>query len=110
MSITKLYALSPCPVQCMAGSAPGVLTATSQPILSVNGQLVLTKMDTTVTPFGTCNILTAAASGVPVPCAPVLIPKTWTGTSDPETINSMKILLKTSSIMCGIGGKISITG
>jgi hypothetical protein len=40
----------------------------------------------------------------------VLIPKTWTGTSDPETINSMKILLKTSSIMCGIGGKISITG
>lgn len=110
MSITKLYALSPCTVKCVAGTAPGVVNATAQQKLFVDGRLVLTEMDTTATPMGTCNILTAAAAGVPTPCSPVLIPMTWQATSMPETINGQKIVLKTSMINCAVGGLVTVSG
>ena len=60
-------------LQCTCGSAPAKLTVTSQAQTQIGSQLAATIMDmapgANIPPFGTCSVLTAAASGTPTPCA-----------------------------------------
>lgn len=98
-------------LMCTSGVAPSVLTVTSNPIVSVNGMFVATIMDmapvANIPPFGTCNVLTAAALGVPTPCVPAPVGP-WTPGSTIQSINGLKVLTQSDSLVCGIGGKISI--
>lgn len=106
MSISKLYATGPATCKCSMGSAPAVLVPLSQQKLFVDGKLVLTEADKLTMPptFITCvNIPTPAGPG---PCAPALT--MWSGTSTPETVNGLKILLKTSTISCALGGVVTL--
>jgi hypothetical protein len=62
-------------LQCSCGSAPAKLMVDSQAQYTIEGKPTATIMDckpgTNIPPFGTCTVLTAAASGVPTPCAMV---------------------------------------
>jgi hypothetical protein len=92
-----------------AGSS--TLTVTSQQFVKAGGQLVATIMDfapgANIKPFGTCKILTAAASGVPTPCAPAVVAP-WVPGSVVQKITGLPVLLKSCKAICAIGGEISI--
>jgi len=97
---------------CAMGTAPSTLSVTSQQIVKVGGMLVATIQDcatgANLPPFGTCNTLTAAASGVPTPCA--MVPAgMWTPGSIVKKINHVPVLTQPSMLTCGIGGVITIT-
>jgi hypothetical protein len=57
--------------------------------------------------FGTCKILTAAASGVPTPCVPATVAP-WAPGSPTVMVRGMPALNSTSKCVCTIGGMISI--
>jgi len=63
-------------LQCTCGSAPAKLIVNSQTKCKMGEQLAATVMDfkpaANIPPIGTCNVLTAAALGVPQPC--VMVP------------------------------------
>lgn len=97
---------------CPLGSAPSTLSVTSQQVAKIGGMLVATIQDcvtgTNLPPFGTCQILTASAMGVPTPCA--MAPAgTWLPGSLVQRINNLPVLTDTSKLICGIGGVITIT-
>jgi hypothetical protein len=97
---------------CPVGSAPSVLRVQSQQIVKIGGMLVATIQDckpvVNLPPFGTCQTLTASASGVPTPCA--MAPAgTWMPGSLVHKINNMPVLTDASKLTCGIGGVISIS-
>lgn len=96
---------------CAAGTAPATLSVSSQQLVQINGLPVATVADcagSNIPPFGTCNVLTAAALGVPTVCA--LLPAgMWTPGSAVRTINGQAVLTSTCSLSCGVGGVISIT-
>ena len=97
---------------CPLGTAPATLTVTSQQTLKIGGMLVATIQDCSpganLPPFGTCNTLTAAAQGVPTPCA--LAPVgTWTPGSTVQKINSIPVLTQSCTLACGIGGVVTIS-
>jgi hypothetical protein len=96
---------------CPMGSAPSTLSVTSQQIAKIGGMLVATIQDcapgANLPPFGTCQILTASAMGVPTPCA--MAPAgMWVPGSIVQKINNVPVLTDASKLMCGIGGVISI--
>jgi hypothetical protein len=97
--------------QCVLGSAPAILSVTSQQIVKIGGMLVATIQDckpgANLPPFGTCQTLTASAMGVPTPCA--LAPTgTWLPGSIVQKINNQPVLTDASKLTCAIGGLISI--
>ncbi|MCP4570767.1 MAG: DUF4280 domain-containing protein [bacterium] len=97
---------------CTVGSAPAMLTVTSQQVARVGGMAIATVMDfatgANLPPFGTCQILTAAASGTPTPCA--MVPAgPWQPGSMVKKITGMTALTDASKLTCGVGGVISIT-
>ena len=98
---------------CPLGTAPSTLTVTSQQVVKIGGMLVATIQDcapgTNLPPFGTCNTLTAAAQGVPTPCALAPVGM-WTPGSAVQKINSsIPVLTQTSTLTCGIGGVVTIS-
>jgi hypothetical protein len=99
-------------LQCTCGSAPAKLMVDSQAECTIDCKPTATIMDckpgTNIPPFGTCTVLTAAASGVPTPCAMVPV-GTWLPSSTTQiTLGNKPALLSTDKLICGIPGVISI--
>lgn len=98
-------------MMCVAGTAPAPLQVTSQEFVRIDGMAVATIMDcapeVNIPSFGTCNILTAAALGVPTPCVPATMP--WVPGSVVQTINGLPVLTMPATCQCAIGGVITIT-
>lgn len=96
---------------CTMGTAPSALIV-AVPTVTGENKPAANIMDyvpiTNIPPFGTCNILTAAALGVPTPCVPA-IPAPWTPGSPTVMIRNMPALNNTCTCTCAIGGAISIT-
>ena len=98
-------------LQCVSGSAPSVLVV---PTPNVTGEVKPTAniMDsipmTNIMPFGTCTVLTAAASGVPTPCVPATAGP-WAPGSPTVMVRGQPALNNTSTCTCTIGGVITIT-
>jgi len=95
---------------CASGTAPSVLAVVAP---TVTGEVKPTAniMDsvpmTNIMPFGTCNVLTAAASGVPTPCVPATTP--WAPGSPTVMVRGQPALNNSSTCTCSIGGVISIS-
>ena len=96
---------------CAQGTAPSALIVA---VPTVTGEVKPSAniMDyvpiTNIPPFGTCNILTAAASGVPTPCVPAIVAP-WTPGSPTVMVRNFPALNNSSTCTCTIGGAISIT-
>jgi uncharacterized Zn-binding protein involved in type VI secretion len=97
-------------LQCAMGSAPSVLAVV---VPTVTGEMKPTAniMDnipmTNIMPFGTCNILTAAAAGVPTPCVPATAAP-WAPGSPTVMVRGQPALNNSSTCSCSIGGVIAI--
>lgn len=108
--MAKLVSLS-ASMTCTQGSAPSTLMV-APPLVGGETKPVANIMDyvpiTNIPPFGTCTILTSAASGVPTPCVPA-IAAPWTPGSSTVTVRGQPALNSTSKCICTIGGSISIT-
>jgi 1-acyl-sn-glycerol-3-phosphate acyltransferase len=98
-------------LQCTTGTAPSTLIVL--PKNRVNGSKVPAAniMDyvpmMNIMPFGTCNVLTAAALGVPTPCVPAVVAP-WAPGSPTVMVGKLPALTNTSKAVCTIGGAISI--
>ena len=96
---------------CAAGSAPSNLIVVDPTVLA-EGNLAANIMDnipmTNILPFGTCNILTSAAAGVPTPCVPATAAP-WSPGSPTVMLRGQPALNSTSMCNCTIGGAITIT-
>lgn len=96
---------------CLMGTAPTPLTVTSNETVRIDGLAVATVADcipmVNIMPFGTCNILTAAALGVPTPCVPAPT-GLWEPGSINQTINALPVLTFPAMVPCGIGGVIQV--
>ena len=99
-------------MMCPMGTAPMPLQVTSNETVRIDGLAIATIADcipfANIPPFGTCNILTAAAAGVPCPCVPAPV-GTWMPGSVNQTINGLPVLTMPATLPCGIGGVITIT-
>lgn len=100
-------------LQCTMGAAPTPLAVLPQN-KTVGGFVpIATVMDNkpfvNIVPFGTCKILTAAASGVPTPCIPATVAP-WSAGEPTVLIGSLgfKALKPSATLQCTIGGSISI--
>jgi hypothetical protein len=96
---------------CDMGVAPVPLSVVTNETVTINGLPVATIMDhmpdANIPPFGVCKVLTAAASGVPTPCA--MIPTApWAPGSVVQTINGLPVLTAPATLVCGVGGVITI--
>jgi hypothetical protein len=96
---------------CAAGTSPSALvvvpptvTAEKKPAANILDFVPMVN----IMPFGTCNILTAAASGVPTPCVPAPVAP-WSPGSPTVLVRGAAALNNASVCNCGIGGVISIT-
>src|SRR5206468_3667912 len=98
-------------LQCTSGSAPAALAV---PAAMVAGEVkpVANIMDsipmTNILPFGTCSVLTAAASGVPTPCLPATAGP-WAPGSPTVMVRGQPALNNSSTCTCTIGGAIAIS-
>ena len=61
-----------------------------------------------IPPVGTCNVLTAAALGVPTPCAMAPAGPWQPGSPGRVTIDNLPVLLSTDKLMCTIPGVITV--
>jgi len=99
-------------VTCVAGSAPTSLLVTSQETQTIDGLPVATIADsvglTNIPTFGTCSLLTAEADGVPCPCLPATA-GTWLTGATSQSIEDLPVLTESDTILCTIGGSITIT-
>src|SRR3954471_22493918 len=98
-------------LQCPMGSAAFGLSVVV-PIAPGETKPTANIMDsvpmTNIMPFGTCNVLTAAAAGVPTPCVPATAGP-WAPGSPTVMVRGQPALNSSSSCSCSIGGMISIT-
>jgi hypothetical protein len=98
-------------LQCVCGDAPTPLTVTSQFQVKIGNQLAATVMDhipmANIKPFGTCKVLTAAASGVPTPCVPATT-SPWMPGAIQTKIGNFAALLQSDKLICSVGGMISV--
>jgi uncharacterized protein DUF4280 len=97
-------------LQCTMGTAPSVLmvvdprvTGEVKPSANIMDNIPMTN----ILPFGTCNILTTAAAGVPTPCVPATAAP-WAPGSPTVMVRGMPALNTTSKCVCSIGGMIQI--
>lgn len=99
-------------LQCTCGSAPAKLSVTSQGQTQIENQLAATIMDmapgANIPPFGTCTVLTTAASGTPTPCALAPAGPWKPGSTSVVLIGGPQALLNTDMLICSIPGKISV--
>jgi Domain of unknown function (DUF4280) len=99
-------------LQCSCGSAPAKLAVDSQTKYTIDNQLVATindcKPGANIPPFGTCAVLTAAASGVPTPCAMIPAGPWLTGSTSQIKLGEQLALLATDKLNCGVPGVISV--
>ncbi|MFO0903641.1 MAG: DUF4280 domain-containing protein [Pirellulales bacterium] len=97
-------------MMCSSGTAPSSLivappTVTSDmPTANILDNIPITN----IPPFGTCNVLTAAASGVPTPCVPAIVAP-WAPGSPTVMVRKSPALNNTSQCVCCIGGTITFT-
>src|SRR5262245_4635618 len=95
---------------CVQGTAPSNLIV---PVPTVAGEvkpaanIMDNKPIVNIPPFGTCNILTSAASGVPTPGFPA-IAAPWPPGNPTVMIRGQPALNNSSTCTCTIGGAISI--
>jgi hypothetical protein len=99
-------------LQCTCGSAPANLVVDSQTKYTIEDQLAATVQDckpgANIPPFGTCTLLTAAASGAPTPCAMIAAGPWSVGSTSQVKLGDQLALLSTDKLTCGVGGVISI--
>jgi hypothetical protein len=91
---------------------PSQLQVTSQGDMKIDNQLAATVQDhvpvLNIAPFGTCKVLTAAASGTPMPCVPAPVGPWVPGSTSRVTIGKHPALLSTDRLHCSIPGVITI--
>jgi hypothetical protein len=99
-------------LQCSCGSAPAKLVVTSQFQATVDKKLAATVMDhapaVNVPPFGTCSVLTAAASGTPTPCVPAPAGPWAPGSKANVKLGKHLALLATDKLTCVVAGVITV--
>lgn len=97
-------------LECTQGAAPTPLIVVPVDVVLGDAPLA-TIMDfapmKNVVPFGTCKILTAAASGVSTPCVPATAAP-WAPGAKVVKIGQFPALTDGCSLVCSIGGKISV--
>jgi hypothetical protein len=95
---------------CTSGTAPSTLVVAPPPVCG-ESKPIANILDhapvANIPPFGTCNVLTSAAAGVPTPCVPATVP--WAPGSPTVMVRGAPALNNTSKCVCSIGGVISIT-
>lgn len=100
-------------LQCTCGSAPSKLLVTSQTQTTIDDKPAATINDNVpmvnILPFGTCNVLTTAALGVPTPCVPAPAGPWLPGSTTVQTIGGIPALLATDKLQCSVPGVISVT-
>jgi len=96
-------------LSCTQGSASSSLTVTAQTeggedngIANINDAIP----STNISPFGTCTILTAAASGVSTSCVPATV--AWAPGATTVTVRGMPAVNDSCTLICSIGGTISV--
>jgi len=98
-------------LQCTTGTAPSTLIVTPEKMTNASVLPAANIMDyipmKNIVPFGTCNILTSAALGVPTPCVPAVVAP-WVPGSPTVMVRGMPALNNMSKAVCTIGGMISI--
>lgn len=98
-------------LNCPAGSAPSNLIVLPRSTMC-GGKPAANIMDknpfANILPFGTCQILTSAALGVPTPCVPA-IAAPWSPGSSTVKVDGMPALIDSDTCICTIGGSITIT-
>ena len=94
---------------CKAGSAPAKLKVVRSGC-TLDGNAAATVEDaqvgTNIPSMGTCQFLTAKASGTPTPCVPR--PQGWTGPPCGFTLDGVPILTSDYTCPCGEGGVIQV--
>jgi hypothetical protein len=99
-------------LKCTCGDAPAKLKVTSQTTVTIENKLAATVQDmaptTNIPPFGTCKVLTAAASGTPTPCVPAPSGPWVPGSTSRVDIGTYPVLLSTDLLLCGVPGMITI--
>jgi hypothetical protein len=96
---------------CAAGTAPSALVVVAPPVLAEKkpeANILDFVPFVNIMPFGTCNILTAAASGVPTPCVPATAAP-WAPGSPTVLVRGAPALNNASVCACSVGGVISIS-
>ncbi|RZK95885.1 MAG: DUF4280 domain-containing protein, partial [Hymenobacter sp.] len=88
--------------RCDKGTLPSMLQVTSNPGATLQGKLVATTLDKTFLPFGTCLMKNN------MPCMPALL--MWQDAFELVAVQTPMShpLLDKSTIMCALGGKVSI--
>ena len=88
--------------RCDKGTLPSPLQVTSNQHAYLQGKLVATTQDKTFVPFGTCALKNNQ------PCVPTLL--LWQDAFELVAVDSplSRPLLEKSTIMCAVGGKVSI--
>lgn len=100
------YVCNGATLACSAGSATSKLSKATGTV-KIESNAMATINDVTVGTFGTCSILTAAASGTPTACAPGVV--SWTGGKATVKLGGVNALLDNCTLTCSTGGTISIT-
>lgn len=99
-------------LQCSCGTAPAKLIVTSQLQAKIDHQPAATIMDcapaTNIPPFGTCSILTAAASGTPTPCVPAPAGPWKPGSKSNVKVGNQLALMATDKLACTVAGLITV--
>ena len=90
------------PCRCDKGTRPSMLQVTSNQNVYLQDKLVATTLDKTFLPFGTCLMKNN------LPCTPALL--LWQDAFELVSLDAPMShpLLEKSTIMCGLGGKVSI--
>ena len=100
-------------LKCESGDAPAPLTVTSQQTVKIGNQLAATINDfapvTNIPSFGTCKILTSAASGTPTPCVPATVTPWAAGATSPVAIGMPLGLLDSDRLVCTVAASPCIS-
>jgi len=98
-------------LKCTSGDAPTALVVAGLTVLGETqpaANIMDNKPIANIVPFGTCKVLTSAASGVPTPCVPAIVTP-WAPGSPTVPVRGLPALNNTSTCTCTVGGVISIT-
>lgn len=98
--MAKEYVCNGAQCRCDKGSVPSNLMVINPIRIKLQDKLIATEMDKMFMPFGTCTML----SGYPCVPAPIM----WETDKEAFNTNGGKALLNDATIMCALGGKISI--
>lgn len=103
------FILKDADMMCVVGTSSCPLKLTADHGVFVEGVAMANANDhipnANISPFGTCAIKTAAASGVPQPCMPIT-PLAWLNTNMDYCIQGAPALTEGSILPCMCGGVI----